>query len=145
MSFLFGKKQKQTVTAMAEVMESAAPKINEWLELNIEKVGTDQEPMFQILVHVTPEAGSPFDCQMETSLNAGTLLKPGVHVWVSYDPNQKEKAYLVDDLDDIRTRNPQLKEPTNQAQKTVTLCPDCGKYYEGTPKFCPNCGHPIPS
>lgn len=29
------------------------------------------------------------------------------------------------------------------ANKPVTLCPHCGKYYEGFPKFCPNCGNSI--
>jgi len=24
--------------------------------------------------------------------------------------------------------------------KSSSLCPHCGKYYEGNPKFCPNCG-----
>ncbi|MEI6746490.1 MAG: hypothetical protein WCL34_11055 [Methylococcaceae bacterium] len=27
--------------------------------------------------------------------------------------------------------------------KTTKLCVHCGKYYEGTPSFCPNCGKNI--
>jgi len=157
MSFLFGKKQKQTVTAMAEVMENGASKVKEWLTNNMDKIGKVEMPMFKILVHVTPEGGSPFDAQMETGRPAIDLMRPGVHVWVNYDPNQKEQVSLVDDVNDILTRNPQLKGPAfqvqnpqlkeliNQAQKPVTPCPACGKNYEGTPKFCPNCGHPISS
>ena len=24
-----------------------------------------------------------------------------------------------------------------------TLCPHCGKYYDGTPNYCPNCGRQV--
>jgi hypothetical protein len=29
--------------------------------------------------------------------------------------------------------------PTSSAR----LCANCGKYYDGTPKFCPNCGYQL--
>jgi hypothetical protein len=30
-----------------------------------------------------------------------------------------------------------------QHPEQVQLCTECGKYYGGQPKFCPNCGKPI--
>lgn len=33
-----------------------------------------------------------------------------------------------------------LTQTSNSAQLQPKLCADCGKYYDGTPKFCPNCG-----
>jgi ribosomal protein L37E len=27
--------------------------------------------------------------------------------------------------------------------RKAILCANCGKYYEGTPSYCPNCGNPI--
>lgn len=36
----------------------------------------------------------------------------------------------------------EAKEISVEVKKTVTLCKECGKYYEGTVTFCPNCGKP---
>ena len=30
-----------------------------------------------------------------------------------------------------------------ESDRISTLCKECGKYYEGKPSFCPNCGKPI--
>jgi membrane protein implicated in regulation of membrane protease activity len=39
----------------------------------------------------------------------------------------------------------QPSAPAAQAGRTAAsrLCIECGKYYDGEPKFCPNCGKPI--
>ncbi|HHV80499.1 TPA: zinc ribbon domain-containing protein [bacterium] len=29
--------------------------------------------------------------------------------------------------------------------RSPQLCPYCGKYYEGNPSYCPNCGHELKS
>lgn len=33
-----------------------------------------------------------------------------------------------------------VKPSSNKESQTANLCPTCGKYYSGSPKFCPNCG-----
>lgn len=33
------------------------------------------------------------------------------------------------------------KLPGEAVPATPRLCPHCGKYYAGDPKFCPNCSH----
>lgn len=38
-----------------------------------------------------------------------------------------------------------IAEVNVESSKTVTLCAECGKYYEGKNNFCPNCGKPIGS
>lgn len=30
-------------------------------------------------------------------------------------------------------------------KRAVSLCPYCGKYYDGAPSFCPNCGSDLTS
>ena len=35
---------------------------------------------------------------------------------------------------------PKKSTPPSLLQQKPSLCPYCGKYYEGTPSFCPNCG-----
>ena len=35
------------------------------------------------------------------------------------------------------------KEAKEEVPKESSLCSGCGKYYEGTPKFCPNCGNEV--
>ena len=150
MGFLFGK--KPAVTSMAEVLEDGAPKMMEWSRLQMEKSKQRfqkseeyaRAPMFQVRVHVTPQGAAPFDAQMDTSLAAIGLMKPGIQVQVSYDPKQSERVSLVDDVNAVLARNLQLAAKPNPAEKPVALCAHCGKYYEGSPKFCPNCGHALP-
>ena len=41
-----------------------------------------------------------------------------------------------------------LVSPKKEKTKVVTteeskLCPHCGKYYQGNPNFCPNCGNKL--
>lgn len=150
MSFLFGK--KQSVMSMAEVLEEGAPKMLEWSRIQMQNASKSfrkheeymQTPMFQIAVHVTPQGGSPFDAQMETSLTVVSEMRKGIQVQVKYDPNHKEQVTLVDDIYALQARNPQLVEKKPGAtNKPATLCIHCGKYYEGTPRFCPNCGQPV--
>ena len=150
MNFLFGK--KKTVTSLAEVLENGTPKMLAWSQLQREQAGKPFQqresytkvPTFQILARVLPVDGVPFDAQMETSLIEVNHMKPGVRVLVEYDPNKLEHVKLVDNLQTILANNPQLveKKPV-QASLPVSLCPHCGKYYEGTPRFCPNCGQPV--
>ena len=35
------------------------------------------------------------------------------------------------------------KKEKEQPTSKPCLCNSCGKYYEGTPKFCPNCGNEV--
>jgi hypothetical protein len=149
MSFLFGK--KQMLTAPAEVLEDGRPKFMEYSRIQMENARKrfqqseqwTQEPKFQILVHVTPGAGAPFDAQMETGLSVVAMVRPGIRVQVEYDLKHPEQVRLVDDIYALRARNPQLIDKPILPNRPVALCPHCGKYYEGTPKFCPNCGKAV--
>ena len=100
-------------------------------------------PVFQIAVHVTPDGGPPFDARMETPLTVVDLIKPGVRVQVKYDPKHPEQVSLVDDVSAFLARNPELAAKPQPANKPATLCAHCGKYYEGAPNFCPNCGQAV--
>ena len=44
--------------------------------------------------------------------------------------------YLVSGKKDPKT----TKEPTKDNE--TELCNECGKYFDGKPQFCPNCGKP---
>lgn len=35
------------------------------------------------------------------------------------------------------------KKENDKVQEKASLCSSCGKYFSGSPKFCPNCGHEV--
>ena len=146
---LFG--YKQNVTALAEVIEDGRAKFNEETKRKTETANSGDGGLhydnkaLKIAVRVSPENEPPFEAQIETGFSYAFLLKPGVQVKVKYNPKSKENVTLADDHNTIVGRNPQLVKTTIQAVKPVTLCPHCGKYYEGTPIYCPNCEQPLSS
>ena len=106
MSFLFGK--KQTVQALAEVLEDGRAIGNK--ELGKAKYNAYQggEPMVQIQVRVLPENEPPFEASMKAGITKTYLLKLGVRVQVKYEPAKKQSVTLDDDGQAILARNPQL-------------------------------------
>jgi hypothetical protein len=146
---LFG--YKQSLTALAEVIEDGRAKVNEETKKKIESSNSGDGGLYfdnttlQLAVRVLPENEEPFEAQMETGFTSAFLLKPGVQVLVKYNPKNKAEVSLVDDYNTIVGRNPQLIKTPAQANKPVRLCPHCGKYYEGTPSYCPHCEQPVAS
>jgi len=39
--------------------------------------------------------------------------------------------------------NKKSKKDKEMPPKEISICKECGKYYSGTPKYCPNCGNEI--
>jgi hypothetical protein len=106
MNFLFGK--KQTLHALAEILEDGRmiadqemkkPKYNDY---------KGSEPLLEIAVRVQPDNEPPFEAKMKAGLTKSYLLKPGVRVQVKYEPIKKQQVTLDDENQAILERNPQL-------------------------------------
>ena len=108
MSFLFGK--KQTVQAMAELLEDGREIMNEEMKKPKYNNYAGREVFIDVAVRVQPENEPPFEAKMKVSLLKAYLLKPGVRVIVKYDPAKKEQVIMEDEPTAILERNPQLKK-----------------------------------
>ncbi len=106
MSFLFGK--KQTLQALAEVLEDGREKANQEMKKAKYNEYAGAEPVLEISVRVLPENEPPFEAKMKAGLTKTYLLKPGVRLRVRYDPAKKQHVTLDDDNQAILDRNPQL-------------------------------------
>jgi hypothetical protein len=108
MNFLFGK--KQSVQALAEVLEDGREKMN--LEMKKSKFNNYSGPevFLDVAVRVQPQNEPPYDAKMKVGLLKMYLLKPGVMVRVKYDPHKPEQVEYDDDPQEILGRNPQLKK-----------------------------------
>jgi len=106
MGFLFGK--KQTVQAMAEVLEDGREITNR--EMNRLKYNEyhGKEPMLEIGVRVLPEYEVPYEAKMKAGLSSTFLLVPGVQVRVKVEADKRERVELDDNVQSIVDRNPQL-------------------------------------
>lgn len=108
MNFLFGK--KQTVQALAELLEDGRELMNEEMKKPKYNNYAGREVFIDVAVRVQPENEPPFETKMKVSLLKAYLLKPGVRVHVQYDPTKKQQVTMDDEPAAILERNPQLKK-----------------------------------
>ena len=108
MSFLFGK--KQTVQALAEVLEDGREIMNAEMKKSKYNNYSGREVFIDVAVRVQPENEPPYEARMKVSLLRAYLLKPGVRVRVQCDPTKKEQVTMDDEAAEILERNPQLKK-----------------------------------
>jgi hypothetical protein len=106
MSPLFGK--KQTVQALAEVLEDGRAIMAEELKKSKYTNYAGNEPMLQVGVRVQPASEPAFEAKMKVGLSHTHLLKPGVRVQVKYEPGKPQTVALDDDNQAILARNPDL-------------------------------------
>src|SRR5215510_9619521 len=108
MSFLFGK--KQTVQALAEVLEDGREKMNAEMKKPKFNNYSGPEVFLNMAVRVQPQNEPPYEAKMKVGLLKMYLLKEGVIVRVKYDPNKPADVEFDDDAPEILARNPQLKK-----------------------------------
>ena len=108
MSFLFGK--KQTVQALAEVLEDGRALASQEMQKPKYKSYQGAEPQLKVAVRVQPKTEPPFEAQMTVGFTKTYLLKPGVRVQVKYDPARKDRVQFDDANPAILERNPQLRK-----------------------------------
>lgn len=108
MGFLFGK--KQTIQALAEVLEDGREKMNTEMKRPKFNNYSGPEVFLNVAVRVQPQNEPPYEAQMKVGLLNMYLLKQGVVVRVKYDPNKPEQVEYDDDVQAILDRNPQLKK-----------------------------------
>lgn len=108
MNFLF--KKKQSIEALAEVLEDGRERMN--VELKKPKYNnySGREVFIEIAVRIQPDGEPSFESKMKVSLLKAYLLKPGVRVRVQYDPAKKEQVIMDEEPAQILERNPHLKK-----------------------------------
>jgi hypothetical protein len=110
MMSLFGK--KQTVQALAEVLEDGRAKMNELMQKPKYRNYEGAEPMIEVAVRVEPTTEPAFEANMKVGLTHSYLLKAGVKVQVKYDPAKHQQVDFDDDNQAVLARNPQLTKST---------------------------------
>jgi hypothetical protein len=108
MGFLFGK--KQTVHALAEMLEDGREKMNAEMKKPKFHNYSGPEVFLDVAVRVQPQNEPTYEANMKVGLLKMYLLKQGVVVRVKYDPNKPSQVELDDDAQAILARNPQLKK-----------------------------------
>jgi hypothetical protein len=103
---LFGK--KQTVQALAELLEDGRAKMNELMAKPKYRNYEGAEPMIEVAVRVEPTTEPAFEARLKVGLTHAYLLKQGVRVQVKYDPTKKQQVEFDDDNQAVLARNPQL-------------------------------------
>jgi hypothetical protein len=103
---LFGK--KQTVQALAEVLEDGRAKMNELMQKPRYRNYEGAEPMIEVAVRVEPGTEPAFEAKLKVGLTHVYLLKAGVKVQVKYDPAKHQQVEFDDDNQAVLERNPQL-------------------------------------
>ena len=103
---LFGK--KQTVQALAEVLEDGRTKMNELMQKPKYRNYKGAEPMIEVAVRVEPGTEPAFEAKLKVGLTHVYLLKAGVKVQVKYDPAKHQQVEFDDDNQAVLERNPQL-------------------------------------
>jgi hypothetical protein len=108
MGFLSGK--KQSVQALAEVLENGREKMN--MEMKKPKFNNYSGPevFLDVAVRVQPQNEPPYEARMKVGLLKMYLLKPGVVVQVKYDPHKPDRVEYDDEPQAILDRNPSLKK-----------------------------------
>src|SRR4030095_9722487 len=95
MGFLFGK--KQTVQALAEVLEDGREKMNAEMKKPKFNNYSGPEVFLELAVRVQPQNEPSFEAQMKVGLLKMHLLKQGVSVRVKYDPRKPRQVEYVDE------------------------------------------------
>src|SRR5258706_15374918 len=108
MGFLFGK--KQTVQALAEVLEDGREKMNAEMKKAKFNNYSGREVLLDLAIRVQAQNEPTFEAKMKVGLLKMHLLKAGVVVRVKYDPRKPEQVEYDDELQAILDRNPQLKK-----------------------------------
>jgi len=108
MSFLFGK--KQTVQALAEVLEDGREKMNAEMKKPKFNNYSGPEVFLEVAVRVQTQNESPYEAKMKVGLLKMYLLKKGVTVRVKYDPRKPDEVEYDDEPQSILERNPRLKK-----------------------------------
>jgi len=108
MGFLFGK--KQTVQALAEVLEDGREKMNTEMKKPKFNNYSGPEVLLDLAVRVQPQDEPPYEAKMKVGLLKMHLLKQGVSVRVKYDPRRHDQVEYDDEPQAILDRNPQLKK-----------------------------------
>lgn len=104
---LFSK--KQTVYAVAEVLEDGREKMNAEMKKPKFNNYSGPEVFLDLAVQVQPENETPYETKMKVGLLKMYLLKQGVVVRVKYDPRKPGQVEFDDEPQSILERNPQLK------------------------------------
>jgi hypothetical protein len=102
--------KKQTVHALAEVLEDGREKMNEEMKKPRFNNYSGPEVFLDVAVRVQPQNEPPYDAKMKVGLLNMVLLKQGVTVRVKYDARKPERVEYDDDPQSILERNPQLKK-----------------------------------
>jgi hypothetical protein len=108
MGFLFGK--KQTVLALAEVLEDGREKMNAEMKKPKFNNYSGPEVLLELAVRVQPQNDTPYEAKMKVGLLKMHLLKTGGVVRVKYDPRQPDQVQFDDEPQAILDRNPHLKK-----------------------------------
>jgi flagella basal body P-ring formation protein FlgA len=112
MGFLFGK--KQTVQALAEVLEDGREKMNAEMKKPKFNNYSGPEVLLELNVRVQPQTEPAFEAQMKVGLLKMHLLKPGVKVRVKYNPARPAQVDYDDEPQAVLDRNPQLKKSSTE-------------------------------
>ena len=113
MGFLFGR--KQTVQALAEVLEAGREKMNAEMKKPRFNNYSGPEVSLELSVRVQPQTEPVFEAQMKVGLLKMHLLKQGVKVRVKYNPARPAQVEYDDEPQAILDRNPQLKKSSTES------------------------------
>ena len=105
---LFAK--KQTVQALAEILEDGREKMNEEMKKPKFNNYSGPEVFLNVAVRVQPHDQPPYEAKMKVGLLQMYLLKQGVTVRVKYDPRKPGQVEYDDDPQSILERNSHLKK-----------------------------------
>lgn len=106
--FLFGS-SKPDATATAEVLVHGREAMNETLKSPRYNNYKGAEPMVEVAVRVTDEAGKTWDATMEAGLSVVFLLVPGMKVAAKYAKKKPERVFLAATQDELLAAAPPRK------------------------------------
>jgi hypothetical protein len=106
--FLFGS-SKPDATATAEVLVHGRDAMNETLKSPRYNDYKGAEPMVEVAVRVTDDAGKTWDATMEAGLTVVFLLVPGMKVDVKYASKKPARVFLASTQDELMAAAPPRK------------------------------------
>ena len=102
--------KKETVQALAEVLEDGRALMNETMKKPKFNNYSGPEVKLEVAVRVQPQNEPTYEAKMKVGLLKMHLLKQGVIVRVKYDPRKPAQVEYDDEPQAILGRNPQLKK-----------------------------------